>query len=176
MIEALCIQAPERTGRELVRINPSFQDRWGIDEAYLESMIWRELAAFSEETGVVLNELIAVDARFRTHGYPHDGVSHTGASFNSEYLDRRLRRDAMPDRDAWWSTYLHQVWGDEGPVDRLVEWASRFPDDTVDAQVVDLAAITWAWMLSTSNRFLRDRATKGLVALLTGSLVSLDRL
>ena len=178
VIEALCIQAPERTGRELVRINPQFQDRWGIGEAFLESLVWRELAAFSEETRVVLNELIASG---RTHSEPMDTLMTVSAipghPFNAEYLDRRLRRYSMPDRDAWWSTYLHQVWGDEGPVDRLVEWASNVsPDDTVDAEVVDLAATALGWMLSTPNRFVRDRATKGLVALLTGRLDSLDRL
>ena len=42
-----------------------------------------------------------------------------------DFLDRRLRQDNMPDRDTWWSTYLHRAWGDEGPVDRLVAWASN---------------------------------------------------
>ena len=83
----------------------------------------------------------------------------------------------MPDRDAWWSTYLHHSWGDEGPVDRLVEWASNISTgEPVEVEVVDLAATTLGWMLSTPNRFLRDRATKALVTLLSGRLESLDRL
>ena len=118
----------------------------------------------------------------RAHGFePMDTLitvsSVPGHPFNVEFLDRRLRRDDMPERDAWWSTYLHHIWGDEGPVDRLVEWASNIsPSDTVDEEVVDLAATTLAWMLPTPNRFLRDRPTKALVALLTGRLKSLDRL
>jgi hypothetical protein len=43
-------------------------------------------------------------------------------------------------------------------------------DDTVE-----LAAIALVWMLSTSNRFLRDRATKALVSLLTGRLDHVGR-
>ena len=177
VIEAICIQAPERTGRELVRITPQFRDYWGIAEAFLESILWRELSAFSEETRVVLNEL-TTEAPFSE---PMDTLiavsSIPGHPFNAEFLDRRLRRDIMPDRDTWWSTYLHQAWGTEGPVDRLVEWASRIsPGEPVDMEVVDLAATTLGWMLSTPNRFLRDRATKGLVALLSGRLESLDRL
>ena len=178
VIEALCIQAPERTGRELVCITPQFQDLWGIGEAFLESIIWRELSAFSEETRLVLNEL---DTNGRMDSEPTDTLitvsSIPGHPFNVEFLDRRLRRDDMPERDAWWSTYLHHIWGDEGPVDRLVEWASNIsPSDTVDEEVVDLAATTLGWMLPTPSRFLRDRATKALVALLTGRLKSLDRL
>ena len=178
VIEALCVQAPERMGRELVRINPQFLDRFGIGEAFLESLVWRELAAFSEETRAVLNDMIA---NRRTYFEPTDTLISVSAipghPFNAESLDRSLRRDNMPDRDAWWSTYLHHTWDAEGPVDRLVDWASNVSgDDTVDTEVVDLAATTLGWMLSTPNRFLRDRATKGLVALLTGRLESLDRL
>ena len=178
MIEALCIQVPERIGCEWVRVTPRFRNRWGIETALLESMVWRELRAFSEETRMVLNELMA-------NGFMHLELMDTlitvsavpGHPFNAESLDRTLRRYDMPDRDAWWSTYLHDAWGSEGPVDRLVEWASNVsPGDMVDDEVADLAAISLGWMLSTPNRFLRDRATKGLVALLTGRLESLDRL
>ena len=177
VIEALCIQAPEKTGRELVRITPQFQGGWGIGDAFLESLVWRELAAFSEETWIVLNEMIV---NRRTYSEPMDTLISVSAipghPFNAERLDRILRRDNMPDRDAWWSTYLHHTWRSEGPVDRLVEWSSDVSaDDTVDTEVVDLAAIALGWMLSTPNRFLRDRATKGLVALLAGRLESLDR-
>lgn len=178
VIEALCIQVPERIVCEWVPVTPRFQDRWWIETAFLESIIWRELGAFSEETRAVLNELMA--NRFM-HSEPMDTLitvsAIPGHPFNAESLDRTLRRYHMPDRDAWWSTYLHDAWGSEGPVDRLVEWASYVsPGDMVDEEVADLAAITLGWMLSTPNRFLRDRATKGLVALLTGRLESLDRL
>ena len=178
VIEALCIQMPERTGRELVRITPRFQGLWGIGEAFLESLMWRELAAFSKETRVVLNEFVASRSMYSE---PKDTLitvsAIPGHFFNADFLDSRLRQDNMADRDTWWSTYLHRTWGNEGPTDRLVEWAFNIsPGDIVDDEVVDLAATTLGWMLSTPNRFLRDRATKGLVALLTGRLTSLERL
>ena len=67
--------------------------------------------------------------------------------------------------------------GNEGPVDRLVDWASNISgDDDVEEEVVDLAATTLAWMFTTPNRFLRDRATKALLGLLTGRLESAGRL
>ena len=144
----------------------------------MESLVWRELAAFSEETCVVLDELVANRLLYSEHKDTLITISAIpGHPFNAGFLDRRLRQDNLPDRDAWWSTYLHHTWGGQGPVDRLVSWASNISaDDTVDTEVVDLAATTLGWMLSTPHRFLRDRATKGLVALLTGRLASLDRL
>ena len=83
----------------------------------------------------------------------------------------------MPDRDSWWSTYLHRAWETQGPVDRLIDWASNLsPDDDVENEVPDLAATALAWMFTTPNRFLRDKATKALVALLTGRLETAGRL
>ena len=52
-----------------------------------------------------------------------------------------------------------------------MDWASDVShEEVIDDTVVDLAAITLAWMFTTPNRFLRDRATKALVALLSGRL------
>jgi len=100
-----------------------------------------------------------------------------GHPFNAEFLDKNLRRLKMPDRDAWWSTYLHRAWGAESAVDRLIDWAAS-PDRvaSLDDASVDLYATTLAWMFTTSNRFLRDRATKTLVSLLTGRVEAARRL
>ena len=178
VLEALCIQAPEQTGRELVRIAPRYWNAEGIGDAILESIVWRRLDAFTDDTKEVLQE---VAARGNTFIDPRDSLltvsTIPGHPFNALYLDRRLRQDTMPVRDAWWSTYLDGTWGTEGPARRLVDWASGMAADAdAEADVVDLDAICLAWMLTTSNRFLRDRATKALVALLTGRVESIERL
>ena len=178
LIEALSIQVPELTGQELLRLAPALWDDVRIRQAFLESIVWRSLDAFSDDTIEVFNELIEAG---KFWGDPLDTLLTVSTvpdhAFNAKLLDRRLRQDAMAERDAWWSTYLHRAWGDEGPVDRLVDWASNVTaDDQIEPAVVDLAAITLAWMLTTSNRFARDRATKALVSLLTSRLESATRL
>ena len=178
LLEALCTQVPERTGRELLELAPVLKDQWNVGEAFRQSLIWRDPKAFSDTTGKILNDLI------RTEHDLHEtlDVLLTVAilaehPFNANFLDQRLRRDSMPDRDAWWSIYLHYSWGSQGAVDRLVDWASTVTsNDTLDDEVIDLCATTLAWMLTTSNRFLRDRATKALVSLLTGRLDAVIRL
>ena len=178
VLEALCIQAPEQTGRELVRIAPRYWNAEGIGDAILESIVWRRLDAFTDDTKEVLQEAAA---RGNTFIDPRDSLltvsTIPGHPFNALYLDGRLRQDTMPVRDAWWSTYLDGTWGTEGPARRLIDWASGMAADAdAEADVVDLAAICLSWMLTTSNRFLRDRATKALVALLTGRVESIERL
>ena len=178
LVGALCIQAPEQTGQELLKAAPGLANYPNIGELFLESVVWRRLDAFSDDTTEVLKRLMACGA------IPEEPVDTwltvstiTGHPFNAEFLDRRLRRDTMPDRDVWWSTYLHYAWKDNGPVERLVDWALGISrEDPLEPAVVDLAATSLAWMLTTSNRFLRDKATKALVSLLTGRMSSAERL
>jgi hypothetical protein len=178
LLEALCIQIPERTGKELITLAPKCIGRWDLGDVFRQSLIWRTYAAFSDGTREALNKLC------RSEHDLHDtlDVLLTVATLpehplNALFLDRRLRKDPMPDRDAWWSVYLHQSWGTHSAVDRLVDWASSLPPNTsIDDETVDLCAISLSWMLTTSNRFLRDRATKALVSLLTGRLAAVVRL
>ena len=178
LIEALCIQVPERTGKELVRLAPAVMNRPNIVYAFLQSIMWRKHDAFSEDTLVVLNDFMQGEDIWEELLDTVVSLSTVpGHPFNAESLDRRLRQDSMPDRDSWWSTYLHRAWQTQSPVDRLIDWASNLSgDDDVEDEVVDLAATTLAWMLTTPNRFLRDRATKALVVLLTGRFESAGRL
>jgi hypothetical protein len=178
LLEAMCIQIPERIGQELVSLAPKVADCWAARDAFRQSLVWRTSKAFSEDTLEVLNTLIRSD-----HDWDDTlDVLLTVATlpehpFNANFLDQWLRKHPMPDRDSWWSTYLHYAWGNHGAADRLVDWASSVPPSAaVDDETVDLCATALAWMLTTSNRFLRDRATMALVSLLTGRLGAVVRL
>lgn len=177
LLESLCIQIPERIGQELISIAPTCEQRWGLGSAFRQSLVWRAYFAFSDGTLKALNKLCrsepglhnTLDAFLTVATLP-------GHPLNALFLDRRLRKDAMPDRDAWWSVYLHHAWGTHGAVDRLVDWASSLgPNTSINDEAVDLCAIALSWMLTTSNRFLRDRATKALVSLLTERLAAVVR-
>ena len=178
LLEALSIQIPELTGRELISIAPACADRPMYGDAFRQSLVWRTYGAFSEDTREVLNRLDRSEHDRRdTLDVLLTVATLPGHPFNAEFLDGRLQRDAMADRDAWWSVYLHAAYGTQGAVDRLVDWASSVgPETSIDEEVVDLCAVTLSWMLSTSNRFLRDRATAALVDLLTDRLAAVVRL
>lgn len=132
LIEALCIQIPERTGRELFDLAPALYEQWWTGGAFRQSVMWRKPGAISDTTGQMLN-------RFIRHDRDMDGTLNVlltvatleAHPLNAEFLDKRLRRDSMPERDAWWSTYLHRAWKTQGAVDRLISAGCRTgcPDD-----------------------------------------------
>jgi hypothetical protein len=76
----------------------------------------------------------------------------------------------MPERDAWWSVYLHEHHGSHRAVDRLMHWAISAKKAHFGDEPIRLCALALAWFLTTPNRFVRDLATKGLVALLHGRI------
>ena len=180
LVEALSVQVPERCGQELLQVAPHLGDAPNIDQAFLQSIVWRDRGAFPDATFAMVDDLL-------TEGERLTGLYDTlltvavvpGHPFNAETLDRHLRRSAMPDRDASWSTYLHDAYGARGPADRLLDWSTslqRSDQRVLEDEVADLSAIALGWMLTCPNRFIRDRATKGLVTLLTSRIAGAEKL
>lgn len=178
LLEALFIQVAERTDTELLTLAPQLAKCWGSADAFRQSLIWRRNAAFSEGTREVLNDLCRDDHDLHeTLEVLLTVATVPGHPYNASFLDRRLRECAMAERDAWWSIYLYKAWGSHGAVDRLVDWAWAIGSNvTIADDAVDLCGIALVWMLTTSHRFLRDRATKALVSLYTGRLSGVVRL
>lgn len=170
LIEALCIRVPEIADCELPDLaegllqNPSFRD------AFRQSIVWRAATAVSSRTRAILHTLMQnrheLDLTLEVLLTVAILESHP---LNAGFLDELLRHDAMADRDSWWSTFLHRAFHGANAVVRLIDWASEVsPTDPISHETARLTAITLGWMLSTSNRFLRDRATKALVNFLAG--------
>ena len=179
ILEALCIQLPERTGREVADLVPRLARAEGFESAFEQSLVWREMGTFSERT----RELVR--ARL-TPGSEHRSMilnalltlaTIPGHPLNACFLDARLRQDAMPERDTWWTVYLQHATSGGQAATRIRDWALAVsPAAELDDDLVDLCATTLAWMLTASNRPVRDRATKALVSLLTGRLDAATRL
>ncbi len=176
LLEALFVQVAERADTELIKFAPQLATRWEAAAAFRRSLIWRSKTAFSDATREVLfdkdkqNLHETLDVLLTLATVPDH-------PFNAKFLDKHLRKDAIAERDSWWSTYLSRAWGTQGSIDRLVDWAWAIGADAVIADdVLDLCGTSLAWMLTTPHRFLRDRATKALVNLFTGRLAGMVRL
>jgi len=178
LIEALSIQIPERTGRELVTLVPDLEKSWYICQAFVESVLWRNPGAFSDETLDCVNQCTKFeDLTNRFLSVLLTVAVDPAHPYNADFLHRRLMRDEMADRDAWWSIFLYEQYEEQGAVDRLVDWAWASNDKShIEDESIHLCGVALAWFLTTSHRFLRDQATKALVNLLTDRLGVLRRL
>lgn len=168
LVEALSIQVPERLNRELVDIAPFCKEYEPIRLAFIESIIWRHPSAFTDNTRVFIKGFISVCQNTLAQFVD---VILTVASipwhpYNARFLHSMLMKQKLAIRDAWWSTQLHNQYGEHGAVDRLIEWSLLSSDKTqVDDDSMFLAGTALSWFLCSSNRYLRDNSTKGLVRL-----------
>ena len=177
IIEALSIQCPEHLkGSELVEVAPYLKDSPVAQEAFVESLIWRKPTAFSEDRK---NTLAYINRNIiRTESGSNSLLNAfltiapvPNHPFNADFLHKHLSRFSMPKRDSWWSTFLHYQYGEKGAVDRLIEWGWSDQDKShINDESIRLCSVALCWFLSTPNRFLRDKATKALVVLLTNRL------
>jgi hypothetical protein len=171
IIAAFAIQIPEQTGKELIELAPHCVRFRPVTNAMIESFMWRKNTAYSPATLDYINR----------HLFPYrdtgDEMLRTliavstqpGHPYNAELLHRNLMRRTMPNRDAWWSTFIHhEYWEEQSPVKRILDWAEveQVPK-TITDRALFLIGTTIGWFLTSSNRFLRDRATKALVILFT---------
>jgi hypothetical protein len=166
-IEALSVQMPERTGQELVELVPSVKP-WAITKrAFLQSLIWRDPTKITEVTKAYLNEVYSEGDRTEAvYELMLTIAAEPEHPLNAKFLHQHLMQLDMSDRDEVWSIYLADHYEERGATDRLVEWGWDAEKSHIADEAIELCAIALAWFLTTSHRYVRDRATKALVAML----------
>lgn len=141
----------------------------------IESIIWRAPGSFTKATLEYLNRSLLPFSD--TFGLTMSALLTTATQvdhpYNAHALHRNLMRRSLSERDAWWSTYLHHEYieSDTNVIRRLLDWCAidEGKRELSDESLL-LAAITVTWFFTSSNRFLRDQATKALVRLMTPRL------
>lgn len=171
VIEALGVQLPEVFGLELLDVLPKEAlDDPSLCDAFESSLAWRNPKAFTRRTAGWVEKLCEASGR-SAYGLMLLVSTEPENVFNANWLHKDLWPRPMPHRDAAWSVFLAQDDLDEGgAVVSLIDWAWEADANEVDEQRLWLAAVTLTWFLSTSNRAVRDRATKALVNLLSCKL------
>jgi hypothetical protein len=168
IVDALAVQIPEITSSELSDLIPRVADTQPVREAFVESLIWREETSFNGATDKYINDhVLKYQSSFQEFWNTVITLSTIpGHPLNADRLHGVLIRSSMAERDAWWSIFLHEQWGSEQAVDRLVEWAWDDSDkEHFEEEVIRLAGTVLAWFFTSSNRYLRDRSTKAMVRL-----------
>ena len=181
LIEALFTQIPETLGKELFEIVPQIKDWHYITKTtFIQSLMWREPTAIFDSSKEFVNKHILQDEEY--HYKFLDALltisSNPQHKWNADFLNQHLRRFEMAERDAWWSIFLHEHYRNEeySAIERIINWAWSSSDKShIDNESIRLCGVTLAWFLTTSNRFIRDRNTKALVALFTDRISILKK-
>lgn len=172
LIEALTIQVPERIGKDLHEIAPHVSNSDAVSRAIIQGLGWRKSESISENTISYINGLFARDRRY-FYRFLDISLSYAARPdfyFNADFLHVFLFKLELAERDELWTTWLQDKYGEDrdyNSVNRLVNWAwNDSPKGDISNEACELAATAISWFLTSSNRYLRDSATKALVCLL----------
>lgn len=169
--EALFMQIPEKLRKDIFDLNVwLIRDRY-ICEQYITSLVWRKPSSISENVWKYLNFLLPLHNLYDNYlDIVLQLSSIPNHPLNIERLHKRLLRFSIAERDYHWSIYIHNSYKDDGIVKRIIDWAwDKNIDFNINDESLYLYGLTLGWFLTSSNRVLRDGATKALVNIFTDS-------
>ncbi|MCB0746251.1 MAG: ATP-binding protein, partial [Ignavibacteriae bacterium] len=173
LVESFSIQIPELTNFEFYELVPSCKEFYSVTESFLESLIWRKADSIKSSSKTYLNEFILpyqntlkrfFDILFLIAPIPEH-------PYNANSIHNYLMNYSLADRDSWWIPYIHDNFLYKESINRLVEWA-RSSDDTIficEESRLLLGKIL-SWLLSSSNRYLRDNSSKAIISLFSNKI------
>ncbi|KMU63651.1 hypothetical protein STRNTR1_2678 [Stenotrophomonas maltophilia] len=175
LFEALSIQIPEAFDMELVDALPGGQGRWwsqwGIQESFKQSVRWRAIKSraghltFTPRSLVLLNSID--QSTDDSIGLLLEVAAVPGHPWNANMLHKNLWHWGLNRRDLQWSRVIaFATEDDEHPVHRLLSWANGGKLDNAEPEMLQLVSIALTWLCSSTSRYIRDSATRGLCRLI----------
>lgn len=168
IIEAFYILVPLKTGKEFFEYIPHARDYYFMMESFLDSLVWRQITKISDTIRDYLNLIIEEERLCQQFWNICLSLSTIpNHALNANFLHQHLNNYSLADRDSWWIPFLKNQWTYDSPTKSIINWAWSIENKShVSNESVKLTAITLAWFLSSTNRHLRDSATKALICLL----------
>lgn len=167
IIDAMCIQLPERSFVELIDV---VEQKEEIIDSFFNSLVWRKVDSI---TPSVVNRIMKnIDNKhFQEDIYKilFSTASNPQHPLNANLLFDYLSKFTMKDRDVFLIPLLNSIYinYETNPIKRLIDWAWSDEDKSyISNDSILLTSITLSWLLTSSNRQLRDYATKALISLL----------
>lgn len=170
--QALITEFPERVGsrvprnqRELFFALPQrAQKLSAYFEPFIEGLFWRDAAAFTEGTRLVINQYLNAGG----HAWERvvDALAAVSTKPKHPYHARRLydflARYPMSERDLTWSEYLRRKYASP-TIHRLLTWSSKLDSAGMSERAAKELVVLISLVLTTVVRSDRDLATKALV-------------
>lgn len=170
--EALLMQIPEKLNKEVFELNKWLLRDEYICELYIKSLIWRRPETINDKTIKYINFILEYEhiyEEFLNTVLQLSTIPNHPLNFNR--LHEKLKKFNISERDYNWSIYIHNSFYYNGIVKRLVNWAWNKKDNfELEDESLYLYGLTLSWFLTSSNRELRDSATKSLVNIFTNKI------
>jgi hypothetical protein len=187
MLEALAVLLPEQLGLELQDLVPVLDAShataitpW-VEQAWLAGLQLREASSFTAIARQRLAELVtgaADTAAFPLSPQRRTAIRislalsvHADQPLGPGWLHAQLQPMTMPERDRRWTAQIRGTREMPSPFSTLIAWCRAAPGSLLSGRAGEgqtfarMAALALMWALPSPDRFLRDSASRALVAL-----------
>ena len=179
IMDAISIQFPEKFSKELIEIKPKFSKSPVLLESFIDSFMWRHPDSIKKSSILQIQKHIIKKRQYLDKFFKIMLTisADDKITLNAKYLHKYLLKLELGDRDHIWSTFLHHNYNEEDSiVKRYIDWAWNSDKSSLNPESIYLTSLTLSWFFTSSNRFVRDRATKALVSLLSNNIEIFEKL
>lgn len=146
-------------------IQDDYQKR-SIIENYVESFQWRKSASINSRMFLKFINTYKL-RRDIVFNVLFQNATKLNNPLNAEFLHQLLLNKKLSQRDYLWTTYINNYIDEENRIFQLIqlfEQGNNFVDFNKDSIILIL--IVFSWLLTSSNRFLRDKTSKAIIEIL----------
>lgn len=171
ILDAWAILIPDEYDEEFIDVVSDNKTNF-VKRAFLYSLKWRkkEKLDFSKIRDYINHEILPYNrlndellSIFLLHS------SEPEHPLNSDRLHNYLSQFSMAERDSYWSIFIHNLYNgyeNTNIVRVLIEWGEKHPVEYLSDESLRLFSQSLIWFFTSSNRKLRDCATKSLIIIL----------
>lgn len=167
----ICALYAEKYGEECIEIIDAIDndnDKYFIFSRYLTSFEWRnkENLPVNQFNNWLMKNQLYEKAVWRMLISNSMKVNHP---FNADYLHELLYKFSLNKRDYVWTIYINELksYNNDNRLIQLIEmYASGQTLDISDDKQIELMLTLFGWLLTSSNRKLRDYTSKAMIEIL----------
>ena len=141
-------------------------DREELFRAYIESFEWRNKICVSVSELLKLCENYSLEYSVLWDQFINNSVK-TGHLLNADALHNTLKGYSLANRDYVWTTFINGKTTDEERLIQLIQLYNKGDVlEGVNKEQIRLLLVFFSWILTSSNRWLRDTVSKAMIEIL----------
>ena len=165
-----CTLYAEKYGEEcidIIDVLENADDKWQVFSRYIDSFQWRDIRYIPADNFMEMLKKYpcSPDDLWTMLIGNSVKVSHP---FNADFLHHFLLGYKLNKRDYLWTVYINKMTRDED--NRIVQLIQMYDKggnlETTNEKQIELLLTLFGWILSSSNRWLRDYTSKAMIEIL----------
>ena len=164
-----CAIYAQKFGKECIDLIdelPEGFEKGYIVKSYIRSFIWRDKEYISSNVFLAVAQKYKVSREDFWNVLVGNSIKHNHP-LNSDFLHTLLMSFRLSERDYYWTKYINEIFYDESNrLMQLVKMYSSGQSIQMSKEQARQLLILCGWLLSSSNRMLRDYTSEAMIEIL----------